>query len=377
MNHDYWRNIKPGRKHWLLETSCLHAGHTGSIGTPLPKGYLAAEAAAAYAHDAQSFCYWHMRQHRGGCEIGHSALLSAWGKRTASWREVEQAAAVKSMLEPLILRTRHVKPQIALFYSDIARVYFETEKLPQGSYSGWIRLLHNLVFRAGYPRDVITESADWQEYRLVWTPFLPHMDNATLEKAEQFMRGGGTWICGPMTGYRTAEHGVPTDYALGEIERRFECKTKFVAPLHGAVAEVEGFAKAPELAMWGFAFEPQGVTTRGVLRGGCMDGEVFFAEKPVGKGRLALLGATPVGESGEALLTWIAQTYIMQSGVTRDAIPSSGVELIVRENECGRALIAVNMDKISGTVRWKQETVTLEPYETKIITDETVNENDG
>ena len=377
MNHDYWRNIKPGHNHWLLETSCLHAGHTGNIGTPLPKGYLAAEAAAAYAHGSQSFCYWHMRQHRGGCEIGHAALLSAWGKKTAGWREVEQAAAVKAMLEPLILRTRHIKPQIALFYSDIARVYFETEKLPQGSYSGWIRLLHKLLFRAGYPRDVITESADWQGYRLVWTPFLPYMDGATLDKAERFVRGGGTWICGPMTGHRTAEHGVPTDCALGEIECRFGFTTKFVAPLHGAVADVEGFAKTPELAMWGFAFEPQGLIVRGILRGGCMDGEVFFAEKSIGKGRLVLLGATPVGESGEELLTWLAQHYIRQSGVTRDAVPSPGMELIGRENGKGRALVAINMDVNPGTVRWNEKTITIAPYETKIILDETAGENHG
>ncbi len=375
MNHDYWRNIKPGRRHWLLETTCLHAGHTGNIAAPLPKGYLAAEAAAAYAHGAQSFCYWPMRQHRGGCEIGHSALLSAWGQKTAGWPEVEKVAEVKALLEPLIQRTRPVKPQIALFYSDIARAFFETEPLPKGSYTGWIRLLHRLIFRAGYARDVITESADWQDYRLVWTPFLPYMDSATLDKAERFVRGGGTWICGPMTGHRTAEHGVPTAYALGEMERRFGFITRYIAPLHGAAASVEGFTGEPELAMWGFAFAPQGLVPLGTLRGGCMDGEVFLAEKLVGNGRLVLLGATPVGETGEALLQWIAETCISRSGVTREAVPSAGVELIDRENEYGSALIAINMDRISGTVWRNGETISLAPYETRILFDRTAKEN--
>jgi len=374
MNHDLWRSIKPGQKHWLLETTCLHTGHSNNIACPLPKGYLAAEAAASYALDAQSFCYWHMRQHRGGCEIGHSALLSAWGAKTAGWREVEQAGQAKAMLEPLIERTRLVKPQIALFYSDIARAYFETEKLPYGSYSGWIRLLHKQIFHAGYPRDVITESAVWQDYRLVWTPFLPYVDGETLNKAERFMRGGGTWICGPMTGCRTAEHGVPTDYALGELEHRFGFATRYIAPLHGGMADVPGFEAQPELAMWGFAFDSYGLDTLGSIRGGCLDGEVFLAEKPVGKGKLVLLGATPVGESGEALLRWIAQKYIQQAGITRKAIPSRGVELVERENEHGQAMIAINMDKTPGTVQWQANTITLAPYETKILFDGTANE---
>ena len=241
MNHDFWRNIKPGTKHWLIETTCLHAGHLQNVPAPLPKGYLAAEAAAAYALNSQSFVYWHLRQHRGGCEIGHSALLSAWGLKTAGWEEAVKAAQVKALLEPLVLRTRPVKSQIALCYSDIARAYFETEKLPLGSYTGWIRQLHKHIFKAGYPRDVITETADWQPYRLVWTAFQPYMDGEALDKAKCFLRGGGTWICGPMTGHRTADHGVPTDFALGEIERRFGFTTRFVAPLHGAVAAVEGF----------------------------------------------------------------------------------------------------------------------------------------
>ena len=154
---------------------------------------------------------------------------------------------------------------------------------------------------------MITESADWQDYRLVWTPFLPHMDAATLDKAERFVRGGGTWICGPMTGHRTVEHGVPTDFALGDFERRFGVTTRYIAPLHGATADVEGFARQPELAMWGFAFAKRGLRPLGVIRGGCMDGEVCFAEMTAGKGRLVLLGATPVGESGEELLQWIAR----------------------------------------------------------------------
>lgn len=374
MNHDFWRNIKPGHKHWLIETTCLHTGHADNIAEPLPKSYLAAEAAAAYAHDSQSFVYWHMRQHRGGCEIGHSAILSAWGAKTAGWNEVAQANQVKQMLEPLILRTKHVKPQMALFYSDIARAYFETEKLPIGSYTGWIRQLHRLIFEAGYPRDVITESAGWQDYRLVWTPYLPHMDDETLDKAEQFVRGGGTWICGPMTGYRTVEHGVPTDFALGELERRLGFTTKYIAPLHGAVAEVQGFAQTPELAMWGFAFDAYGLSPLGYIRGGCMDGEVFLAEKPVGKGKLILLGATPVGESGDALLGWIAEQAIQTCGIGRAAVSSKGVELVERENGHGRALIAINMEKTPGTVCRNGETIDLKPFETKIIFDRTANE---
>ena len=123
--------------------------------------------------------------------------------------------------------------------------------------------------------------------------------------------------------------------------------------------------------MWGFTFAGQGGRALGTIRGGCMDGEPFFMEMKVGSGRLVLLGATPVGDSGEALLQWILRRYIGLSGVTREAVPSEGVEIVERTNENGMALIAVNMDKIPGTVAWQGKTFSLEPFATKIITDNT------
>ncbi|KHF33309.1 Beta-galactosidase YesZ [Paenibacillus sp. P1XP2] len=72
LNCDLFRNFKPGRPFWIMETSPSHAGSIASSGVPHPNGYLAAEAVAAYALGAEGFCYWLWRQQRAGSEQPHA-----------------------------------------------------------------------------------------------------------------------------------------------------------------------------------------------------------------------------------------------------------------------------------------------------------------
>jgi len=79
MSCDLYRGAKPGVPFWVMETS---ASHNGSLGdnnaAPHPPGFLTAEAVACYALGSQSFNYWLWRQQRTGCELPHSAVMSAW-----------------------------------------------------------------------------------------------------------------------------------------------------------------------------------------------------------------------------------------------------------------------------------------------------------
>ena len=355
MNHDFWRAMKQGRKHWLLETSCSYGGSIRGNPSPHPSGYLVAEAVSGFALNSQSFCYWPWKQQRTGCEINHSAVLSSWGKPSIGYSEVEKVRDAIEKIEPIILKTELKKPEIALHYSDMARAFYETEKLPSESYTGMIRNLHRMIYELGLPRDVVTEYAEVDGYKLVWTAFMPCVEDKLIEKMKQFVENGGTWIAGPMIGYRTQEHTVSTDCALGRLEKEFGFSVKLLYPMTGAGISGEAFDKQSGLEMLGCILEENNdEKIIGVIKGGCTPDQPFAAEKRVGKGRLVILGAYPssgVGNEGSEMLKTLVKHYTDKLDIKSPLNPTVGTLVAERTGTDGAVYyFVVNTDGLSGKV---------------------------
>lgn len=377
MNHDFWRNIKKGKKHWLVETSCCYGGSIERLSEPHPRDYLTAEAVTAYALEAKSFCYWLFRQQRTGCEISHGALYSQWGEPTIGVENVKKVTAAKQRIENIILETKLKPAEMAITYSDIARSFFESEKPEVGGYTGLIRSFHKLVYRMGIPRDVITEISDISEYKLVWTPFLPALSAEYIKKLRDFAEKGGTAILGPMTGHRTYEHTAHTDYGLGILEKEFGFKTKYIYPFKGTNPTGEAFGKEEKLTGLGFVFDEANCIIKGRLTDGLTPGEAFLIEVPVGKGRLVLLGACPKEYEDSEILKKIIEFYGNEISKPPFEYKNS-TEIINRHNDNGDVFFIVNMDGLGDTVYCKslvkdaftgEETdrIELKPFEYRVV----------
>lgn len=350
MNHDYWRSVKSSGKHWLLETSCSHSGHIQSSPIPHPTDYLTVEAVAAYALDSQSFCYWLFKQQKTGCEINHSAILSAWGKPTVGYREVLKVNAAKKRIEEIVLNTELAHADIALFYSDQARTFFETEKLEGNNYLGIIRELYRQILDMGFSRAVISEKSSIDGYKLVWTPFLPNISEQLINRLLEFTENGGCWITGPMTGHRTEDHNVPVNCALGRLEQMLNIETKFLYPMTGTGAVGNAFGVKSELGGLGAVFQKQTEEhIVGIVEGGLTPGEPFIIEKKIGRGKVILMGAYPVGENGGSMVKEIVRHYAGQLEIRNIFHATAGTVVIRRYGKITYYFI-INMNGEGGRI---------------------------
>jgi beta-galactosidase len=378
LDNDLFRAAKPGRAHWLMETSVSYNGWLGNHNQPAhPPGYLVALAVASYGLGAEAVCYWLWRQQRTGCELPHSALMSAWFKPAMGYAQVKRVEAARRELEPLLLRSRPAPAQVAITRSDVGRAMIQTEPLGANrehhiDFGATISQWHRLLLDSGLHRDVRFEGAALDGLKLLITPMMPAVTPEFLAKAEQFVRAGGVWLCAPVTGTRTEEHTVPTDAGLGALEKLAGVETVYSYPVTGTDAIGDAFGLQAPLAGWCSALRAASPDTKivGQLKTNRIEGESlgFLSERALGAGALAVLGAMPEGERGREQLLKLIAHYAQRAGVTERADVTPGTIACPRVLDDGRkAWITLNMDGNGGSVSVNGATTKLAAYEWRVI----------
>jgi len=351
INCDLWRNMKRGRPYWIMETSPSCGGSLVNTGNPHPNGYLQAEAVVAYALGAEAFCYWLWRQQRSGSEQPHGSVISAWGKPTVAYPNVLGVSEAKRQLEPVILDTRLKQADVAITYSDRAKAFFKTEPHKGLNHRGLITSFYSRLMKMGIHRDLIPEGADLSGYKILFTPFLPYVSSEFLERVTEFVRQGGIWIAGPLTGGRTEEHTIPTDAGLGaELERLAGVETLYTYPMDKTGTKGRAFGVEAELSFWSSVFKPVEAEAVGILVGGLCPGEAFVTERRLGEGKVVLIGSTPTGDEGNELWVKLIEHYAAEAGVTVRTDATPGTIVAQRTGDGYELWIIVNMDGAGGSV---------------------------
>lgn len=381
-NYGLWRTLKPGRPFWVMETSTSHNGWLSAFQKPHRTGYLAVEALAAYAAGAQGFCHWLWRQQRSGCELTHGAVLSAWGQPTIGYEPVLAVNRMRHEVEALIVASDYRPPDIAITHSDAARSFMFTERHVNLDYLQLIRELYATLSDAGLPCELAFASTDFSGYKVLCTPYMYHVPAGFLARAMAFVNAGGTWIVGPMTGLRTAEHTVHTDHALGQLEVLAGVETLFSFPIANTGATGEALGCSAPLEHWAALFACRGTCRAvGTVKGGVTTpGLAFLTEHDVGRGRIVMLGAKPAGEEGKAMLRTIVAHYASLAGVRMPLKTTVGTAVFPRTDTDGEFWIAINMDGAGGTIelpgpamdllsgeKLAAGTLAIEPYRYRIV----------
>ena len=350
MNCDIWRGIKKDRPFWNLETTAAHTGAIDRLATPHPNGYLVPELVAVFALGGAGFTYWLWRQQRTGCEISHSAVISAWGAPGVGWDNVLAARAAMDEISPFILATEPTPAECVLTYSDRARVMMETENHRYNDYRGLSTELFKIILEAGLHRDLLPENQNIDGAKLLITPFMMHMSKSYFERAKAFVEAGGVWIIGPATGGRTEHHTVTTDNALGgEIEAFAGVTARNTYSIDKSGAIGEAFGESAELTMWSSDFVLHDAAALGHMRGGLTPDKPFITEVSRGKGRVIMMGSQPIGESGQAIWHKLLAHAANAAGISRtQATP--GTVVIPRKDANHQYLVICNMDGKGGEV---------------------------
>lgn len=356
---DLFRDAKPGRRFWLMETSSSHNGWLGNNENPVhPTGFLVVQAVATYGLGGEAFCYWLWRQQRTGCELPHSAILSAWGKPAIGFESVKAVDAARRKIEPLLLETTPLTPEVALTWSDRGRVFLQTEALGASSkfkvdFRASITEWHRLLLDLGYNRHIRFEDAALDGLKLLITPSMPAVSEAFLKRVRAWVEQGGVWICGPLTGTRTLEHTVPTDAGLGALEVFAGVETVFSFPVTGSNAGGEAFGIKAPLAGWCSALRPRDAGTRvlGTFKCDASDGLAFLTARKVGRGEVVMLTAQPQESAGRVLLEKLVTEFAEKAGVRQRYAVSPGTLVCPRLSRDGRVLwVVVNMDGKGGSL---------------------------
>ncbi|MFH1740814.1 MAG: beta-galactosidase [bacterium] len=292
---DWLRVRKPGKPFVILETSPCYNGSVQAGHGPHPDGFLRVEGLTTLGLGATGFSYWLWRQQRGGAEMVHGSVISASGKPTIGWRNVKQLSEAIRKAEDFLLAVPPARAEFALHYSTRSKFILRTEPMIPGFDEIQIHWEESYrpILEAGIYRDIIFERADVSSYRTVFTPYMPVIDEAILAKMEAFVRAGGCWIVGPMSGYRTEEHTVHTDRILGGLEQLAGVETLYEFPIHQM--EISGKLEKRRIALkgWAFAFSPVDAKPMGKYENGPAAKEAWITERDLEKGKIILLGAAP------------------------------------------------------------------------------------
>lgn len=369
LDQDLFRGAKPGRAHWLMETSVAHNGWVGAHETVHPRGFLEAEAVAAFALGAQTLCYWLWRQQRAGCELAHSAVMSAWFKPGIGHAEVQAVSAARECLEPVLADTQPESAEVALTWSDRGRVMLEVEPLGANrqrhevDYLSLLVAWHRRLCATGVHRDVRFEGAALTGLKLLFTPAMACVDDAFMTRVEAWVRAGGTWVVGPLTGTRTPEHTVPTDAGMGtRLETLAGVETVYAWPLTGSATKGRVFDESRvALAGWCHGLRARDELTEvkaTLVTDSAGDGLAWWTERPVGRGRVVVLSAEPTGNDAEVWWERFVAHQLAQAGV-QPAVPvSTGTIVVPRTSTKGRRLlIAINLDGRGGRIELQHPAV--------------------
>lgn len=350
-NCDLWRNLKQGRNFWIMETSTSYSASLESYATPHPNGYLTAEAVAAYALGGQAFCYWLWRQQKAGCEQPHASVISAWGKPTIGYQNVLEVEKARKEIEPIMTGTSTRQAEVAITYSDRAKIFMKTEPHKNLNYRNLITDFYTQFLSAGIHRDLLPEGAKLDGYKLLFTPFVHYLSPDYIKRAKEFVENGGIWIVGPITGGRTEHHTIHTDAALGEeLEKYAGVETLFTFPIENTGSIGEAFNVSAPLGLWSSVFEPKEAQSVGTISGGLTPGKSFVTEHKQGKGKIVMLGSLPIGEEGDKLLQGLIRRYANEAGVNIRSDASKGTIVAPREKDGRQVWVIVNMDGQGGSV---------------------------
>lgn len=355
INCDLWRNFKKDRAFWIMETSPSFSASLESYAAPHPNGYLKAEAVAAYALGAEAFCYWLWRQQRTGCEQPHGSIISAWGKRAVGYQNVLEVEQARKEIESVLLSTKPAQAELAITYSDRSKAFLKTEPHQKLNHRSLITAFYERILAMGIHRDLIPESADFDGYKLLFTPFIHYLSPDYINRAKHFVEKGGIWVVGPLTGGRTEHHTIHTDAALGQLEQLAGVETLFTYPMDGTNSIGRAFGVSAPLGMWSAVFEPKEAAVVGSIEEGLTPGRAFITEQRHGKGKIVMLGSMPIGEDGDVLLKKLIDQYAGEAHLSLRTDVTQGTIVAPRLGDGYTVWIIINMDGHGGSVTISQE----------------------
>lgn len=298
------------------ETQTSWNGTTEYFQNLKPEGFCRMNSWLPVALGGEGNMYWLWRQHWGGHELMHGAVLSPQGRPFHVFGEIRQTAGEFCLASDYVTTSR-VDTQVAMHSTAVNW----NLHLQHGMYAGFSYIeelyrAHRAIAGAGLRPDVIGAGHALESYRLIFTPFALTLEEEGLgERMREWVAAGGTWVCGPMTDIRDDAGAFYRDRGYGILEEMLDIRLDFTIPTDGSVMRT-AWADGREASAehWAECVSGAGEALITVTGGySSLTGESVVRRIPYGRGTVYLCGTLLSGEGMQRLVEMAADT----AGVTR------------------------------------------------------------
>ena len=335
--HDFGRCIKD-KPFWVTETQVgWNGGNIAEFGYR-PVGNAYANTWLAFAKGAEMNLYWLFRTHPNGHELAHGALYSTAGRMYRVSEEVQNVCKDMTSCGEFLNESK-VKSEIALHFSSTAANSFVAA--PMLKNFDYTKAVCNQFYQAlsHYNTDVIDTEHSLEGYKVVISPFLVSMEeNGLKERVIEWVKGGGTWIVGPMTDMMNGDVSKYTHAPYGFLEEFAGVYTKYQKPLDNDVFKAKWQdGQNCSISTYFDAFEcNEGTKALAAYDGGEFGGYAVVTERAVGKGKVIVLGSVP-SHDGLRRLIGLAPVAPASENVilTKRSGGASGIVAVEVKNQAG------------------------------------------
>jgi beta-galactosidase len=213
-DHDRYRGIGAGR-FWVMEQQ---AGPVNwAAWNPVPaKGMVRLWAFEAFAHGAELVSYFRWRQCPYAQEQMHSGLNLPNNELSPGGLEVQRAAQEIAASEVLSNLAAASRAEVAVVFDYETQWMFEIQRHGQGFDCQTLAFDYYEALRElGLNVDIVSDNADFSQYKLVVVPSLAVIDASFVQQIE---RSSAQWVFGPRSGSKTREFAIPAALAPGALQ---------------------------------------------------------------------------------------------------------------------------------------------------------------
>jgi beta-galactosidase GanA len=294
---DFLRNVKD-RPFWNTETSTCWNGSANIPQSVKPEGFCYANSWLPIALGGEANMYWLWRTHWGGHEIMHGSVLDACGRPMHIYNEVKKIAKDYVRAGYFLNRTKVTTP-IAVHYPSLSWNFFETQGIVQGFryQDSVIQNVYEPIVQRGLRPDLLEAAQDFSQYKVLFTPFVPSLENEGLgERIRQWVENGGVWVVGPMTDNRNIDGARYKDRPFGMLEEFLGVRWAYAVPdLNGEIKCQWASGQPFTSRLWYELYEKaaDALATVAEAPHSALVGKAVAFKKKIGKGVVFLLGTIP------------------------------------------------------------------------------------
>ena len=385
---NYSQNLKPEVPFWNTETSTSYNGNVAAPSNRYPLGFCRINSLLPFAFGGEMNCYWLWRAHPSGHELMHGSVLSTQGRPVYNFGEIEEISDILGKAGELLRSTRAGRSDFAMSVSCKAgRMFTASPTIERFDYGEALTESYHKFFGSGMLPALLEPSMPLDGVKVLYSPYLMTLEQGDFaERLENWIKGGGIWIAGPMTDIRNAELAKYPDSPFGIIERITGIYNDFGLPASAIPAGVEWSlpdAGNSATALWTDVFTLSGdMQPLGVYRSAGedspLDSRAAAAFCPVGKGGVIVLGTDPDSQA----LTAIVRYAFRKAGLS-DGVASDGNIVVVerRDRQTGafRGLVLAEVEHRCGDVQLDgkyrdlvsgetlEGSITLRPYDFRVL----------